>query len=125
MALTETERDVGRVFRADCKSFLDELNANNRPNYSAPNFLGLFRHLCSARNNKSTAIELHEYYITSPIYPDAGVPAGRFGFIYREGRCRGCGHSARSEIGRLVDAHHRPPLTGRVKELAHDQRRQE
>lgn len=42
------------------------------------------------------------------------VPGGRFGFIWREGRCRSCGRTARSRAGRLVDAVDRPPITGHV-----------
>lgn len=42
------------------------------------------------------------------------VPAGRFGFITRAGKCRGCGQTARSKAGRLVDGWERPPIQGRV-----------
>jgi hypothetical protein len=38
------------------------------------------------------------------------IPSGRFGFIYREGRCADCKLSGRSRKARLVDAAERPPL---------------
>lgn len=114
MGLTEPEKIAGRRFRDDCTAWLREFNRVNPPTYDVPHFLGLYRHLCAGRNNRSTAMELKEQYIPSPIYPDEGSPAGRFGFIWREGRCRACGQTARSGEGRLVDGWERPPITGRV-----------
>jgi hypothetical protein len=40
----------------------------------------------------------------------AVVPASRFTWIYREGRCPDCKMTARSANGRLADATLRPPL---------------
>jgi hypothetical protein len=40
------------------------------------------------------------------------VPAGRFGFVYRSGKCH-CAATGQSRVGKLVDAHERPPLHGK------------
>jgi hypothetical protein len=114
MGLTAPEKDAGRRFRDEATSQLLALNEVDPPTYEVPFFLGLYRHLCAGKNSRSVAMELKEQYLVSPIYPEENVPAGRFGFIYREGRCRACGQSARSRAGRLVDGWERPPITGRV-----------
>lgn len=113
MALSAGEKHAGRKFRNVIELYLVNLNEADPPDVSPPHFLALVRHLCPARGNKSTAIELHERYISSPTYPDEGVPEGRFAFIFREGDCRGCGRTARSNTGRVVDSYQRPPLTHR------------
>lgn len=112
--LTAAEKAAGRVFRDNVQARLDALNSMDPPTYNALTFIAVFRHLCPARDLRSSALELKEIYVASPIYPEHGVPPGRFGFIYRQGRCRGCGHTARSESGRLVDGQQRPPISGRV-----------
>jgi hypothetical protein len=112
VALTYVEKQAGRLFRQDCEAALNQRNEQDQPTYEVPFFLGIYRHLCSARNNRSTGLELKEQYWVSEQCP--GVPAGRFGFIFREGRCRACGQTARSRVGRLVDGWQRPPITGRV-----------
>lgn len=114
MALTDVEKQAGRQFRDDCNAWLGAFNETSPPTYDVPFFLGIYRHLCSARSSRSTGMELKEQYLLSPIYPEENVPAGRFGFIYRDGRCRACGQTARSRVGRIVDGWERPPLTGRV-----------
>jgi hypothetical protein len=113
VGLTDVEKHAGRLFRNVVELYLSNLNLVDPPDFSPPHFLALLRHLCPARNDRSTAIELHERYMASPIYPVEGVPAGRFGFIFREGECRGCGRTARSGSGRIVDGWVRPPLSGR------------
>jgi hypothetical protein len=115
VALTEKEKLVGRQFRDDCNAWLGEFNRTNPPTFDSPHFIGVFRHLCPARDGRSLAIELKEQYLFSPIYEEQEVPAGRFGFLYREGRCRACGQDARSHRGRVVDAWERPPLKGHVR----------
>ncbi len=112
MGLTYMEKQVGRQFKADCEAMLNQRNDEAPPTYEVPFFLGIYRHLCSGRNNRSTGLELKEQYWVSEEHP--GVPTGRFGFIFREGRCRACGQTARSRVGRLVDGLQRPPITGRV-----------
>lgn len=114
MDLSDDEKKAGRRFRDDCTTQLITLNEVTPPTYDVPFFLAIFRHLCAARNKRSTGLELKERYWVSPIYPDENVPAGRFGYLFREGRCRACGQSARSRIGRLVDGWERPPISGRV-----------
>jgi hypothetical protein len=114
MALTAVEKAVGRRFRVQAELHLDTLNSESPPTYEVPFFLGIYRHLCDAKSGRSTGIELKEQYLLSPIYPEENVPAGRFGFVFRQGRCRACGQTARSRVGRIVDGWERPPLTGRV-----------
>lgn len=113
MALTVAEKKAGRCFKAEQTALLYVLNTKDPPTFDVPSFLAIFRHLCPARNNLSTAMELQERYITSPPYPEEGVPAGRFAYLYREGQCSHCGRTARSGMGRLVDAHERPTLIRR------------
>lgn len=114
MGLTPLEKQAGRLFYADCERQLASINDIDPPTYDVPVFLSVYRHLCHGRGNRSTGLELKERYWESMTYPQFGVPAGRFGFLFREGRCRGCAESARSRTGRIVDAWTRPPLTGRV-----------
>ena len=113
MGLTQAEKKVGRQFRNTQEARLLTLNNLKPPDYVVPSFLAIFRHLCPARNNRSTAMELKERYVTSPQYPGESIPEGRFGYLYREGQCSNCGRTARSGVGRLVDAQERPPLNGR------------
>jgi hypothetical protein len=117
MALTASEKVAGRRFRAAASAELAVLNTEDPPTVDVPHFIGVYRHQCVARDHRSLPIELKERYVVSPIYPVQAVPAGRFGFIYREGRCRACGQTARSNSGHLVDARERPPLTGHTREL--------
>lgn len=140
MSLSAPEKAAGRRFRDDAQAQLLASLVADPPTHRVPNFLGLFRHNCQARAGRSTALQLAEIYLTSPAYhvyddgsqclalpaetterpqwTDAAVavhiPAGRFGFIFKQGRCPGCGHSARSPAGRLTDAWQRPPIHGRV-----------
>lgn len=114
MALTDAEKQAGKAFRAVCEDTLADLNQADPPDYVVPFFLAVLRHICSAKKGRSIAIECKERYLISPIYESEGVPAGRFGFVFREGFCRGCGHTARSRVGRVVDGWERPPVTGRV-----------
>lgn len=114
MTLSTAEKSAGRTFRDTQQLLLDGNNHRSPPTFAIPQVIANLRHLCPARNGRSTTLECKEIYIASPIYPEHGVEAGRFAFLYREGRCRGCGQTARSGTGRLVDGRHRPPLSGRV-----------
>jgi len=114
MKLTIPEKEVGRRFRDQAQADLLATFETAPPTYTVPNFIALYRHNCPARNGLSTALELKEMYRASEADPEWGVPAARFGFIWREGRCRSCGQTARSRAGRLVDAHQRPPISGRA-----------
>ncbi len=114
MTLTAEEKTAGHAFRLAQRERLGAINAADPPSFLVPPYIALYRHLCPARRMRSTALELKEIYVASPIYPEHGVESGRFGYIWREGRCRGCGQSARSDVGRLVDGWQRPPISGRV-----------
>lgn len=135
------EKAAGRAFRDCAQAALGKAFRTDPPTYEAPHFLGVYRHRCPARAGRSSALGLTEAYLRSPAYEVLGtngqpwiaveadrplvpdgppeevigrVPAGRFGFIYREGRCRGCGQTARSKAGRLVDGWERPPIHRRA-----------
>lgn len=134
MTLTSEEKIAGRRFRDDQQSLLTESITAEPPTYTPPSFVGLFRHPCAKRGDRSTAMELKEIYTPSPAYYVADgaaelgaemdikgegvgstvVEEGRFAFIYKSGKCAGCGQTARSKAGRLVDAYDRPPVHGRV-----------
>ncbi len=113
VALTDDEKRAGRLFRLLAQNHLVAAFDSHPPDFRVPNFLAVYRHPCPGRQMRSTALELCEVYRLSPV--DGAVPAGRFGFITREGTCRSCGQTAASRAGRLVDAYVRPPIaTARV-----------
>lgn len=107
-SFTAQEKEVGRAFRDDLDAKLAASFDADPPTYAVATYLAIYRHNCPARQRRSTAMVLREMYRLSPAEP--GVPLGRFGYIYREGLCSGCGQTARSRIGRLVDGWSRPPL---------------
>ena len=136
MSLEPEEKAAGRLFRDTEQALLDALNAAQPPTYVVPYVIALYRHRCPARESRSTSLELREVYHASEkiaVETDDGahtahwyaawwpgraaqvdtwlVQAGRFGFVYRDGRCRGCAQTARSATGRLVDGWDRPPIT--------------
>lgn len=111
MSLSAAEKAAGRAFRDTAQADLLNTFTADPPTFTVPNFIALYRHNCPQRGDRSTALELKEQYQLSPAYPEHGVPAGRFGFIWRFGACRHCGATARSRAGRLVDAYARPPIT--------------
>lgn len=134
--LEPEEKVAGRLFRDLAQLDLDALNVEQRPHYTVPPVIPSYRHQCDQREFLSTSLELREVYVASPrlvvetdeqgvsvayVYAEHRpnrdmdswqMPAGRFGYIYREGRCRHCGRIARSNVGRIVDAWQRPPITG-------------
>jgi len=122
--LTPAEKQAGRLFRAAEEEVLTRSFLEDPPTYTVLPVSGQYRHECPRRQGRSTALSLHEVYVRSPqtdiAEPDGKttVPAGRFAFIFREGRCRFCGQIARSNRGRLVDASQRHPLLGRVIDRA-------
>ncbi len=144
MPLSDLEKRAGRAFRDRCQDMLEKSHETNPPTFVPPPWLHHYRHNCDLRGGRSTSMELKEMYWHSPEMlvcycsaigeldkdwsPDAhgcgfphddcqggrvAVVEGRFAFIFKEGRC-GCGATARSRAGRLVDAWERPPLSGRV-----------
>jgi hypothetical protein len=105
--LSPAEKAHGRAWRDRMRADHDAWMAEHPPAYRVPAVIRTIRHACPARGNRSHSIELLERYVLSPAGPN--VLRGRFGWLWREGRCRHCGESAISE-GRLVDATARRPL---------------
>jgi hypothetical protein len=131
-ALTDAERAAARVFLDDRVAVFRALP---EVTWQPPVYVHHIRHLCSALA-KSISFELKEVCQDSPRYAACGcgsastsgsldgvhslllpdcsgavtVQAGRFTWIYREGRCPDCKMTARSANGRLADATLRPPL---------------
>ena len=112
MPLSPAEKAAGRAFRDRAAAELATRFAADPPTFQVPPVVAIVRHACPGRGGRSTALALREVYQLSPAAGD--IPAGRFAFIHRDGRCRHCGATARSATGRVVDAHTRPPLHGRV-----------
>lgn len=96
------------------QEYLDARNDEDPPTHIAPWFSGLYRHKCpKARvsvnlgsKSASTPIDLKERYVTDE--------SGTWAIIYREGKCKLCGETARSKDGCLVETVKRPPISGRV-----------
>jgi hypothetical protein len=132
-SLSRHEKAAGRAFREAQQAALVASQSDSPTDLTPAPYLSVIRHSCAKRGGVSTALELREVYVWSPEYwvrgepgswevlidvpvdlvPDSGwvfVPANRFGFIYKSGRCRPCGHTARSIHGKVVDAQVRPPL---------------
>ena len=114
MPLSQTERAAGRDFRRHMQNRLSELP---EPDIRVPALIRHYRHECPGyRNGTSVSFDIAEQYVLSPEYPEHGVPAGRFAFIYHEGKCARCGLTARSDSAhRVVDPQERPP-SGRVRQ---------
>ena len=134
MSLEPEEKVAGRLFRDRSQADLDDFRATTVPDFDVPFFIAIYRHLCPARDFASMALELREVYVTSPrivvLSTERGidraefydewawsdefdtwiVPAGRFGFVYRTGRCAACNQRGTSIAGHFVDAWNRPPL---------------
>ncbi len=139
--LSSTDKLAGRFFRERCATELARSFIDDPPTYTVPVVSGHFRHPCPKRRMRSTALQVDEVYrpspeldvITAPGFSQVQEPGtvvipctdprlrytisrvhrGLFAFIYRAGRCRFCGQTARSRDFRLVLAHERPPLHGR------------
>lgn len=135
MSLTDDEKLAGRCYRDRSQDELTISHETDPPTFAPPPWLRHYRHNCPLRGDRSTSLELKEVYVLSPelwvcycstvealsdSFPhrdcDGGrvlAEKGRLAFIFKEGKC-GCGATARSRVGRLVDAWDRPPITGRV-----------
>lgn len=130
MILDPGEKRAGRIFRAKAQAALDDLNKRDPAAATAPPFLANYRHPCPVHPGRTLTFELREHYDESPQlwvcpcgevdwepyfpHPDCDggtivAQAGRFGFIWQEGRCPDCRLRVRSTEGRLVDALVRPP----------------
>lgn len=133
--LTPLEVAAGRVFKAFEQAELDKLNTDAPPDFYPPYTNATYRHMCARQGFNSRSMALKEIYkpssrywvytdeetdawVAKLAYPgqriDTGlfIPAGRFGFIYRQGSCN-CGATGRSRYGWFVDANRRPPR-GRI-----------
>ena len=131
--LTPDEKIAGREFKRAEQAKLDKLMEADPPTYECLAFHANVRHECELVG-KEIALKLEERYIFSVAYlvkdgeawslegvitsdpEQVGIkliPHGRFGFIYKEGKCK-CGATARSPEGHFVDAYKRPPIMRRV-----------
>jgi hypothetical protein len=134
--LSPVEKKAGRVFREARQAALDARNAADPPGGFALVYWRVPRHECKAAGGASTGVTLRENYELSPAYRVCycGVAApqgpdfphrdcdggkviaadGQFAFIWKEGRCSGCGLVVRTRTGRFVIAADRPPDHGRT-----------
>ena len=130
--------DVPREVREALTGYLASLNSSDPPTYDPPWFMGRYRHTCPERRERSTALDLKERYVTIQDAIDesnerlakaSGGLAGPatfggpgfepedrdlFAIVFREGKCKWCGQTARSSEGRVVAVSERPPMFGRV-----------
>ena len=124
--LTEADLRAARAFRRFQRA---ALAASVPPGMTVSVFARQVRHPCAKLGGRSVNLEMHEHYVLSPQYLvwktgaavpedwpeqadgplEADIPAGRFGFIFTQGRCSACGMTARSGDSRLVDPRIRPP----------------
>ena len=138
MPLSDVEKQAGRAFRAGRQAALDALNEQDPPGMRVLLLWRVIRHGCPVGRayRASTGIMLREHYEESPEYwacycgalstwgthfphddCDGGKvvsPAGQFAFIWKEGKCSGCGLAVRSETGRFIVAADRLPGHGRT-----------
>lgn len=118
MPLTSLEKAAGRAFRDGRQQALDDLNATRPPDLFALPVWHVVRHECPAAGGASVGINLREVREDSPVWldglPGTGVSAkviiaaGRFAFIWKEGKCSGCGQAVRTKRGRFAVQADRP-----------------
>ena len=120
--LTDSQKKAGRLFRAGQQGLLDKLNAAEPPGRYALTVWRVVRHPCPAADGASTGITMREHLaaspeywvcycgVVSPLIPetfphgdcDGGnmvAAEGQFTFLWKEGRCSGCGLVLRSRAG--------------------------
>ena len=120
--LTDSQKKAGRAFRAERQAVLDGLNARQPPDRLVLTVWRVPRHSCRAAGGASTGITLREHLegspaywvcycgVVSPLIPgsfphsdcDGGkmvTAEGQFTFLWKEGRCSGCGLVLRSGTG--------------------------
>lgn len=134
--LTSVEKQAGRAFREASQVILSALNESSPPGQLALPLWRVVRHECPVAGGASIGIVLREHYEESPEYwacycgtvstwgthfphdhCDGGKvvsPAGQFAWIWKEGKCSGCGLAVRTGTGRFVIAADRPPDHGRT-----------
>jgi hypothetical protein len=122
MPLTPKQKQAGREFRAARQSLLDALNEREPPGRYVLTVWRVPRHPCEAAGGASTGIVLREHREASPEYwvcycgvvsplipgtfPHDDCDGGKmvtaedqFTFLWKEGRCSGCGLVLRSGTG--------------------------
>jgi hypothetical protein len=132
--LSYAEKNAGRWWLGQQQAALGALSESKPPDTSPIPFVRHIRHLCAGNARRSVSFDYAEVYTLNPRIgvcycgvikevPDemlgtfphedcaggAILEAGWLAFIYREGRCADCGHTARSTTGRVVDARERQP----------------
>jgi hypothetical protein len=135
VTLTSLQKAAGRQFRQDQLSLLRERNQTSPPGMYVMALWRVPRHDCPVAGGTSTGTTLRERYDLSPEYrvcycsmvgataryfphddcdgSKVAAPAGLFAFVWKEGRCSGCGLTSRSGDGLVVLAADRPPDHGR------------
>jgi hypothetical protein len=149
MTLTPSEKQAGRAFRDASQAVLDALNEASPPHEFALVFWRVVRHECRTADGASIGVSLREHREESPeywvcycgtvapfnpeVFPhddcDGGkviAAGGRFAWTWKEGKCSGCGWTARARTGRCVPVadraghggqagpHHRDPRLPRA-----------
>jgi hypothetical protein len=127
--LTSMHQSEVDALRDTAQAYLDEMNATDPADYDPMPLQALFRHPCKkarqshglAGKGVSTAIDLKERYVPmTEVAENRGVTfpststGERVALVYREGKCKKCGQTARSSRARLVLTSSRPPVSGRV-----------
>ena len=98
----------------DLQARLDALNAQSPADMDLPHFVGQARHGC--KHHRFSGPD-HDLAVSSPLeVREVYWPSedGEHALIFKEGQCRRCGFTGRSQVGRVVLVADRPPLTGRV-----------
>jgi hypothetical protein len=135
--LTPTEKKAGKAFREASQLILNDRNRQDPPGQFAVVFHRVVRHNCPAAAGVSTGTVLREHYEESPEYwvcycgavstwswhfphwdcqgGKVAVAAGQFAWIWKEGKCSGCGLVVRTKLGRFVIAADRPADCGRTR----------
>ncbi len=136
MPLTAEEKAVGRAFRDACQAPLDARNEADPPGVLVLPLWRVVRHECPAAGGASIGITLRETCERSPEYracccgaveptgryfphPDCDgskvvAAGGRFAWTWKEGKCSGCGLTARAGHGHFIVCADRLPDHGRV-----------
>jgi hypothetical protein len=125
MGLTALEKQAGRAFRDAAQAVLDSRNRLDPPGVFVLPLWRVVRHECPAAGGASIGITLREECEESPEYWGCycgtvttwGTPnfphedcdgssviavVGRFAFVWKEGKCSGCGLTVRTRRGRFV-----------------------
>jgi hypothetical protein len=122
MPLTDSQKKAGRAFRAERQFLLDERNKREPPWRYVLTAWRVVRHPCEAAGGASIGITLREHCEESPeywicycgtlepfhlyVFPHEDCQGGKmvtaggqFTFLWKEGRCSGCGLVLRSRKG--------------------------